>query len=100
MTKERLHDESDGQTHHMKKAKDEMRLEYRRSDFTKLECGKFYAEVAKGTVGALLDPPIAKAFPTSKAVNEALRSLLEIAERTSRRTTRSTGRTKGGGASR
>ena len=85
----------------MKKAKDEMRSEYRRSDFTKLERGKFYAEVAKGTAVALLDPAIAKAFPTSKAVNEALRSLLEIAERTSRRTTRSTGRrTKGGGASR
>jgi hypothetical protein len=85
----------------MKKAKDEMRSEYRRSDFTKLERGKFYAEVAKGTAVALLDPAIAKAFPTSKAVNEALRSLLEIAERTSRLPRRSTGRrTKGGGASR
>jgi hypothetical protein len=85
----------------MKKAKDEMRSEYRRSDFTKLERGKFYAEVAKGTAVALLDPAIAKAFPTSKAVNEALRSLLEIAERTSRLPRPSTGRrTKGGSASR
>src|SRR4051812_17293651 len=33
----------------MKKAKEEMRAEYRRSDFTKLERGKFYKEVAKGT---------------------------------------------------
>src|ERR1019366_3219783 len=32
----------------MKKTKDEMRAEYKRSDFTKLERGKFYKEVAKG----------------------------------------------------
>ncbi len=33
----------------MKKTKDEMRLDYKRSDFVKLEKGKFYAEVAAGT---------------------------------------------------
>ena len=42
----------------MKKAKDEMRSEYKRSDFTKLERGKFYAEAAKGTAVALLEPAI------------------------------------------
>jgi hypothetical protein len=68
----------------MKKAKDELRPEYKRSDFARLECGKFYEEVAKGTAVALLEPPIAKAFPTSKAVNEALHGLLAIAERTLR----------------
>jgi hypothetical protein len=76
----------------MKKAKDEMRREYRRSDFARLERGKFYAEVAKGTAVALLEPPIAKAFPTSKAVNEALHGLLALTEQTSRITMRSTGR--------
>ena len=76
----------------MKKAKDEMRREYKRSDFARLERGKFYAEVAKGTAVALLEPPIAKAFPTSKAVNEALHGLLALAEQTSRITMRSTGR--------
>ena len=68
----------------MKKAKDEMRSNYRRSDFSKLERGKFFAEVAAGTSVALLEPAIAKAFPTSKAVNEALASLLVLTEKTSR----------------
>ncbi len=86
----------------MKKTKkDEMRPEYKRSDFTSLKRGKFHAEVAKGTVVALLDPPIAKAFPTSKAVNEALHGLLVLTEQTSRITTPSTGRRgKRGGAAR
>jgi hypothetical protein len=74
----------------MKKPKDEMRREYKRSDFSKLERGKFYAEVAKGTSIALLEPSIAKAFPTSRAVNEALAGLLELAKKTSRMTRRST----------
>jgi hypothetical protein len=85
----------------MKKAKDEMRREYRRSDFARLERGKFYAEVAKGTAVALLEPSIAKAFPTSKAVNEALHGLLALTEQTSRIIMRSTGRrVKRGGAAR
>ena len=73
----------------MKKAKDEMRSEYKRSDFTRLERGKFYAEVAAGTSVALLEPDIAKAFPTSQAVNEALAGLLALTEKTSRITRRS-----------
>lgn len=78
----------------MKRAKDEMRAEYKRSDFTKLERGKFYTEVVKGTSVALLDPAIAKAFPTSQAVNEALHDLLVLAEKTKRLTRRSGGRAK------
>ena len=74
----------------MKKAKDAMRREYKRSDFKKLERGKFYAEVAKGAAVALLDPSNAKAFPTSQAVNEALSGLLALTERTARITRRST----------
>ena len=74
----------------MKKDKDEMRSEYKRSDFTKLERGQFYPVVAAGTSVALLEPAIAKAFPTSKAVNEALAGLLVLAEKTSRTTRRST----------
>ena len=74
----------------MKKAKDEMRSEYKRSDFAKLERGKFYGEVAAGTSVALLEPEIAKAFPTSQAVNEALAGLLALTEKTSRITRRST----------
>lgn len=69
----------------MKKAETEMRAEYKRSEFTKLERGKFYKEVAKGTSVVLLDPALAKAFPSSEAVNEALRGLLELAKTSTRR---------------
>ena len=40
----------------MKIVEGEMRAEYKRSDFSKLERGKFYKEVAKGTSVVLLDP--------------------------------------------
>jgi len=73
----------------MKKAKDEMRAEYTRSDFASLERGKFYKDAAKGTSVALLDPVVAKAFPTSEAVNEALLGLLALTEQTARITGRS-----------
>ena len=68
----------------MKKAKAEMRAEYKRSDFAKLERGKFFKEVSKGTSVALIEPRLAKAFPTSEAVNEALRGLLALADETAR----------------
>lgn len=74
----------------MKRAEGNMRREYKRSDFSKLERGKFYAEVAKGTSVELLEPSIAKAFPTSRAVNEALSGLLELTKKTSRITRRPT----------
>ncbi|MDO8436610.1 MAG: hypothetical protein Q7S69_00380 [Nitrosomonadaceae bacterium] len=54
----------------MKKTKDEMRAEYNRSDFTKLERGKFYKEVAKGTSVVLLDPAIASYRSTNPYANE------------------------------
>ncbi len=68
----------------MKKVEDEMRAEYKRSDFTKLERGKYYKEVAKGTSVVLLDPALAKAFPTSESVNAALRGLLTLATNATR----------------
>lgn len=73
----------------MKMADREMRAEYKRSDFAKLERGKFFTEVAKGTSVALIEPKLAKAFPTSAAVNEALRGLLALADETARITGRS-----------
>ena len=74
----------------MKKAKDEMRGDYKRSDFSKLERGRFYTGVVKGTSVALLEPSIAKASPTSRAVDEALSGLSELTKKTSRITRRST----------
>jgi len=72
----------------MKKVKEELRAEYKRSDFASLERGKFYKEAVKGTSVALLDPVVAKAFPTSEAVNEALLGLLALTEKTARITAR------------
>ncbi len=73
----------------MKKVKDEMRTEYKRADFASLERGKFFKAAVKGTAVALLDPVIAKAFPNSEAVNEALLGLLQLTEQTARITGRS-----------
>ena len=74
----------------MRRVKDEMRPEYKRSDFATLERGKFHAEVAKGTTVVLLTPSNAKAFPTSKAVNDALADLRAHGKNTSRITRRPT----------
>lgn len=60
----------------MKKTKDELRPKYKRSDFTELERGKYYKEMIARSNVVLLEPAIAKAFPTAKAVNEALAGLL------------------------
>ena len=73
----------------MKKVEDKMRTAYKRSDFGKLERGKFFKEVSKGASVVLLDPQLAKAFPTSEAVNKALRGLLSLTEQTARITSRS-----------
>jgi hypothetical protein len=72
----------------MKKTETDMRAEYKRSDFAKLERGKFLTEVAKGSSVAILNPAIAKAFPSSEAVNQALQGLLTLTEQTVRLTAR------------
>jgi len=65
----------------MKKAKpdDEMRAEYRREDLGPLVRGKYAARYAKATNVVVIEPTLAKAFPNSQAVNDALRSLLSVA---------------------
>lgn len=77
-----------------RKAGDELRQEYRRSDFGKLVRGKYAARVAMETNVVVLEPELAEAFPNAKAVNEALRGLLDVAATTARLTRRSTGRAK------
>jgi hypothetical protein len=49
-------------------------------DFSKGVRGKYAKQYAKGTNVILLDPDIAKAFPTSESVNKALRSILQKKE--------------------
>jgi hypothetical protein len=55
-----------------------MRKEY---DFSKAAVGKYARNYAEGTNLVLLDPDVAGAFPDSKSVNDALRTLVRIAER-------------------
>ncbi len=61
---------------------DEMRDEYRVEDFPHgLVRGKYAGRMAADANLIRLDPDVAAAFPDSAAVNEALRALLQIAER-------------------
>ena len=56
-----------------------MRREY---DLSKLKGGvrgKYYRRFSNGTNLVLLDPDVADAFPDAKAVNEALRVLVNVA---------------------
>ena len=81
----------------MKKAKppsDELRPEYQRGDFGKLERGKYYERVKAGSNVVLLEPEIAAIFPDSASVNQALRSLVEVARKVGRKAPRSTQSTK------
>ena len=80
----------------MKKVKesDELRPEYRREDLGKGVRGKYFESYQKGTNLVLLSPDVAKAFPTEEAVNEALRSLIHLAQKSISLTKRSTGRAK------
>jgi hypothetical protein len=48
-------------------------------DFSEGVRGKYAARCAEGSNVVVLSPDVAKAFPTSDAVNEALRALVKIA---------------------
>ena len=59
---------------------DDLRPEY---DFTQMKGGirgKYIERYRQGTNLVLLDPDVAQAFPNDKAVNEALRSLIQVAQ--------------------
>jgi len=59
---------------------DELRKEYSRKNFGKGVRGKHYKEYIEGTNLVLLSPDVASAFPNDKAVNDALRRLITIAQ--------------------
>jgi hypothetical protein len=67
----------------MKKAtarqRDGMRREYNFSELKGGVRGKYYRRFNEGTNLVLLDPDVADAFPDAKAVNEALRVLMNVA---------------------
>ncbi len=82
----------------MKKAKsDELRPEYRREDLGRGVRGKYLDAYRAGTNLVLLSPDVAKAFPTEEAVNDALRSLIDVAQRWVGPTKRSSRRAKARG---
>ncbi len=66
------------------KASDELRPEYD-FDYSKAVRGKYYKQLIKeGSNVIVLDPDLAKSFSDSAAVNEALRSLLNLTRLTQR----------------
>jgi hypothetical protein len=80
----------------VKSRSDELRAEYKRSDFRKLERGKYYERVRASSNVVVLDPEVAAVFPNSVAVNKALHSLVEVAESVSGAASGSGGRSKAG----
>jgi hypothetical protein len=75
--------------------KDEMRPEYKRSDFPGgLVRGKYTERLRKSSNIIVLRPEVAEAFPNEEAVNSALLSLIELAQKTTSPTKRSIGRAK------
>jgi len=64
------------------KRSDDLRREY---DFLALGRGvrgKYYRRATSGTNLVLIDPDLIRAFPTGKAVNDALRMLVNVASAT------------------
>jgi hypothetical protein len=81
----------------MKKAKeafDELRAEYKLSDFGKLERGKYYERVKARSNVVVLDDELAAVFPNSASVNKALHSLVDVARKAQNSGGRSSRRVK------
>ena len=75
-----------------KRISDELRPEYN-FDYSKAVRGKYYKRLIKEDSNvAILEPDVAKAFVDSAAVNDALRSLLDLTKTTQRLTKKSSRR--------
>ncbi|NQU05895.1 MAG: hypothetical protein HQ568_07365 [Calditrichaeota bacterium] len=78
-----------------KTEKDELRVEYNRSDFPGgLKRGKYAKCLAESSNIIVLKPEVAEAFPNEEAVNTALLSLIKLAQNTTDQTKRSGKRPK------
>ena len=73
----------------------EMRQEYRREDRGEGVRGKYLEAYRAGTNLVLLSPEVAKVFPAEELVNEALRHLIEVAQKSVRPTKRPSRRKAG-----
>ena len=73
----------------LNKIADDLRPQYN-FDYSKAVRGKYFKRfLEEGANVVVLEPDVAKAFSSSGAVNEALRSLLDITRSTRRLTSRS-----------
>jgi len=63
--------------------KDELRPEYKRADFPGgFVRGKYAKRLKESSNIVVLRPEVAQAFPNEEAVNDALLSLIDIAQKT------------------
>ena len=69
---------------------DGLRPEYKREDFGQGVRGKHFGSYQEGTNLVLLSPDVAKVFSTEEAVNDALRSLIDLAQKSTGVTNHST----------
>ena len=67
--------------------RNELGPEYKQEDLGPGVRGKYYEAYRRGTTLVLSSPEVAAAFPTEEAVNEALCSLIEFAQRSTTPTT-------------
>ena len=75
--------------------KNELRAEYKRSDFIgPLVRGKYAKQITESSNIIVLKPEVSKVFPNEESVNAALLSLIKLAQKTARQTSRSSGRAK------
>lgn len=65
-----------------KDRRDELPPEYRREDLGRGVWGKYLRAYRAGTNLVLLKPEVAAVFPPERAVNDALSSLIEVAQHT------------------
>jgi len=83
----------------MKKDKEtegnELRAEYKRSDFSEgLVRGKYAKRISESSNIVVLKPEVSEVFPNEEAVNTALLSLIKLAQKTTGLAKRSTKHSK------
>jgi hypothetical protein len=66
----------------MSNSKEDLKKEYDLKSLGKGARGKYFEQYQKGTNVVVIDPDLSKAFPTAKAVNDALRKVLENQKKT------------------
>ena len=66
----------------MSNSEEDLEKEYDLKSLGKGVRGKYFEQYQKGTNVVVIDPDLSKAFPNAKAVNDALREVLEKQKKT------------------